>query len=200
MKRSRSTRHALTLMIVGLAAACTGDATGLVNDNTQQPDAPKLESRWDMDITVRYVHSSTKETCDGKDLLGFVNPGEYQYRITAKLGSVTKSTESKGYGSVTGVSKALAPNKNWDFANQTWTFENMMAGDAVDLTMYVTEWDGLSKDSYMNNRSNNAQLNPSSLLPTGGTNKDLALGVGTDKCGLTLYYDVTARQRQVEVS
>jgi hypothetical protein len=29
-------------------------------------------------------------------------------------------------------------------ANQTWTFDNMKAGDAVDLTLYVTEWDGVA--------------------------------------------------------
>jgi hypothetical protein len=49
----------------------------------------------------------------------------------------------------------------------------------------------------MNNRSESLTITPSSLLPTGGTRTDRALGVGNARCGLTLYHDVTARQRQV---
>jgi len=194
MRHVRSTRSVLTLVVAALATACAADATG------PQPVDPATESRWDMDITVRYLHSSSDRTCDGLDLLGFVNPGEFQYRITAKYGSITKSTESKGYGTVGGTSKALKNDEIWDFADQTWTFDNMKAGDAVDLTLYVTEWDGTVKDDYMNNRSGNLSLDPSSLLPTGGTKTGRALGVGKSTCGLTLYYDVTARQRQVQVS
>lgn len=51
----------------------------------------------------------------------------------------------------------------------------------------------------MNNRSNSLNVDPSSLLPTGGTRTDRLLGTGNANCGLTLVYDVTAVQRQVEV-
>lgn len=190
MRHVRSARSALTLVVTALATACAGNATG------PQSADPATQSLWDMDITVRYLHSSTVETCDGS-VLGIVNPGEFQYRITAKYGSVTKSTESAGYGTVTGESKSLTINQDWNFANQTWTFDNMKAGDAVDLTLYVTEWDGAVTDGYMDNRSNTLSLDPSSLLPTGGTKTGRALGVGKSTCGLTLYYDITVRQRQV---
>lgn len=192
MRRHRRARSALILIAAGVAAACASDTTG--------PDAgPTLESRWDLDVTLRYLHSSSASTCDGKDLLGFVNPGEFQYRIKATFGSTTKTTESQGYGSVTGTSKTLKSDETWDFGNKTWTFENMKEKDAVTLTLYVTEWDGTDKDDYMNNRSNSLEIVPSSLLPTGGTKTDRGLGVGKSTCGLTLYFDVTARQRQVEV-
>jgi hypothetical protein len=191
MRHRTSVRSALTLAVAALAAACANSATG------PQSVDPTTQSRWDMDLTVRYLHSSADETCNGVSILGIVNPGDFQYRITATYGSVTKSTESKGYGTATGESKLLSNNQTWNFANQTWTFDNMKAGDAVDLTLYVTDWFGLAKYTYLNNRSNTVSLVPSSLLPTGGTKTGRALGVGKSTCGLTLYYDVTVRQRQV---
>ncbi|MCG6990228.1 MAG: hypothetical protein LJF06_18965 [Gemmatimonadetes bacterium] len=191
MRHRKGVRSALTLAVAALATACANSATG------PQSVDPATQSRWDMDLTVRYLHSSPDQTCNGVSLLGLVIPAEFQYRITATYGSVTKSTESKGYGTVTGESKLLSNNETWNFANQTWTFDNMKAGDAVDLTLYVTVWDGVAKDGYMNNRSNTLSLDPSSLLPTGGTKTGRALGVGKSTCGLTLYYDVTVRQRQV---
>ena len=180
-----------------LLAACGDAAANLTGSG--DPSSPQTESRWDVDVTVRYVHASTSETCDGTDVLGLNNPGEYQYHITAAFGGVTHTLESPGYGSVTGTSYTLDKNENYNFANKTWSFTNLASGDGVTLRMAVTEWDGASKDSYMNDRSNSIQIVPSSLLPSGGTKTDRALGVGKSTCGLTLYYDVSAVQRQVQV-
>lgn len=190
----RTARRALTLMLTGLAVACSADATG----PAQQ--APTLESRWDMDVIVRYLHASTELTCDGKTIIGTPNPGEYQYRITGVYGSTSKTTQSAGYGKVTGLSKQLAPDENWNITNETWTFENLKDGEAADLTLYATEWDGTSKDDYMNNRKETRKLVPSKILPNGGTKTDMAVGVGTSTCGLTLWFDVKVRERQIEVS
>jgi len=194
MTYSRFTRCVLTLAVGGFAAACAADLTAPVDEG------PTLESRWDIDVVIRYLHASTELTCDGKTIIGTPNPGEYQYRITAKYGSTSKSDESNGYGTVGGASRELSPNENWNITNKTWTFENLRQGEAVALTMSVTEWDGPSRDSYMNNLSNTLQLDPSSLAPSGGTRTGRALGVGNSTCGLTLYYDITVRQRQVQVS
>ena len=194
MSYSRLARCVLTLVGGGLAAACAADLTAPVDEG------PTFESRWDIDVVIRYLHASTELTCDGKTIIGTANPGEFQYRITGKYGSMSKSDESNGYGTVTGASRELSPDENWNIANKTWTFENLGQGEAMALTMSVTEWDGPSKDDYMNNLSNTLQLDPSSLLPSGGTRTDRALGVGKSTCGLTLYYDITVRQRQVQVS
>lgn len=184
----------LTLMLAIGVAACAGDATGPADD-----PGPALESRWDMNVTVRYVRASSELTCDGETLVGTVNPGEYQYRITASYGGASHQTQSKSYGSVSGTSYELGRSEIYNFANETWSFANLREGESVRLRMYSTEWDGPSKDDYMNNRSNTLNLTPSSLRPAGGTSADRALGVGKATCGLTLYYDVTIVQRQVEV-
>jgi hypothetical protein len=146
---------------------------------------------------VRYVKASGDSACDGKDIFGKADPGNFQYRIVASFGSRTETTESFNYGSAAGLSRALYPEEIWNFGNETWTFNNLTAGQGVELTLFVTEWDGTNRDSDMNNRSNSLTITPSSLLPTGGTRTDRALGVGNANCGLTLYHDVTVRQRQV---
>ncbi len=182
-------------------ALCVTAACGGNSDPTGPSDDPGVttETRWDVDVTVRYVHSSTVETCDGTGFLGADQPGEYQYRITASYGGTTKTLETANYGSVLGQSVSLGKNASDNFANKTWSFVNLKAGEGVVLKMAVTEWDGTSKDSDMNNKSKSTTITPSSLLPSGGTKSDRGLGVGDSKCGLTLYYDVTATQRQVSV-
>lgn len=184
----------LTLALAVGAVACASDATGPAEDA-----GPTVESRWDIDVTVRYVRASSELTCDGETLIGTVNPGEYQYHIIASKGSARQELRSKDYGSVSGTSYELGTSEIHNFGNRTWGFANLRAGESVTLRMYSTEWDGPSKDDYMNNRSNDLTLTPSSLRPTGGTSTDRALGVGKSTCGLTLYYDVTIVQRQVEV-
>jgi len=185
------TRLGLALAAIGGVAAC-GDKAG----PTEEP-GPTFESRWDMTVTVRYVKGSSNLTCDGRDLLGGANPGEYQYRITSAYGSTVRQTESQSYGSVIGISYSLMPEEIYNFANEDWSFNDLQAGQSVALTLSSTEWDGTSKDDYMNGRSNALTLTPSTLRPTGGTSADRALGVGNSDCGLTLYYDVAIVQRQV---
>jgi hypothetical protein len=148
---------------------------------------------------VRYVKASGESACDGTDLLGAINPGEFQYRIVATHGSTTRSTQSTGYGQVTGDSHPLSTTEIHNFGNQDWTFSNLDAGDAVKIEMWVTEWDGAEEDDYMNHRRASLDVVPSSLLPTGGSRTDRALGVGTGNCGLTLYFDVNVRTRLVNV-
>jgi hypothetical protein len=186
------TRLGLVLAAIGGVAACGKEA-----GPTEEPGGPAFESRWDMTVTVRYVKGSSNLTCDGRDLLGAANPGEYQYRIAAAYGSTVKQAESQSYGSVIGISYSLMPEEIYNFANEDWSFNDLQAGQSVALTLSSTEWDGTSKDDYMNDRSNILTLTPSTLRPTGGTSTDRALGVGHSDCGLTLYYDVAIVQRQV---
>lgn len=186
------TRLGLVLAAIGGVAACGKEA-----GPTEEPGGPAFESRWDMTVTVRYVKGSSNLTCDGRDLLGAPNPGEYQYRIKAVYGATVKQTESNSYGSVTGTAHTLEPTEIYDFTNENWSFNDLQAGQSVALTLSSTEWDGTSKDDYMNGRSNSLTLTPSTLRPTGGTSTDRALGVGNSDCGLTLYYDVAIVQRQV---
>ena len=187
---------------LGLSALCATVACGGSSDPTgPDPDVnPTTELRWDMDVIVRYVKASSNKTCDGDGTLGLGNPGEYQYQITAFHGGITKTHETNNYGSVFGEDVELDKAEIHNFTNQTWKFTNLKSGEGVALTMRVTEWDGTEKDSYMNNRADQLSVNPSSLLPTGGTRTDRALGIGNQDCGLTLYYDITAIQRSVTVN
>jgi hypothetical protein len=196
--RSRSTSLFLAVSATLALAACGSESkVGPTPAPTPTP-TPIVESRWDLDLTVRYVKASGDEACDGKiPIVGTVDPGEFQYRVVASFGSRTETLESLLYGSVAGLSRALSPEEIWNFGNETWTFNNLSAGQGVQLTLFATEWDGTSKDSDLNNRSNSLTITPSSLLPTGGTRTDRALGVGNAQCGLTLYHDVTVRQRQI---
>lgn len=185
---------------VALSACGTSSPAGPTPVPTPAPTptpTPVVESRWDLDLTARYVKASADSACDGRDTFGNVDPGNFQYRIVASFGSRTETLESFNYGSAAGISRALSPEEIWNFTNETWTFSNLSAGQGVQLTLFATEWDGTNKDDSLNNRSNSLTITPSSLLPTGGTRTDRALGVGNANCGLTLYYDVTARQRQV---
>ncbi len=187
----------LGLAALGATVACGGsdDPTG------PDPDVnPVTELRWDMDVIVRYVKASSNKTCDGDGTLGVQNGGEYQYRITASYGGINRTLETNNYGSVAGEDIDLGKEDIHNFSNQTWTFTNLKSGEGVVLRMRVTEWDGTNKDDYMNDRDDQVTVNPSSLLPTGGTRTDRALGVGNADCGLTLYYDITAIQRSVTVN
>jgi hypothetical protein len=198
--RSRSTSLLLAVSATLAFSACSSDSpSGPTPPPAPTPTpAPVVESRWDVDVVVRYVKASADEVCDGTiPIIGTVDPGEFQYRIVASFGSQTDSTQSSGYGSVTGNSRTMSPEELWNFGNETMTFSNLRAGQSVELTLFATEWDIASKDGYLNNRSNSLTITPSSLLPNGGTRTDRALGVGNATCGLTLYHDVTARVRQV---
>lgn len=193
-------RTAVATALLALGAACS-DPTGPA-EPPPEPPPPQLEPRWDVDLTVRYVRASADRTCDGLTAsfpVEIVNPGEYQYRIRAAYGGTSYQTESRGYNRVTGTSYTLGPSEIENFPNETWKFTNLRQGESVALTLYSTEWDATERDDYMDNRSNSLNVTPSSLLPAGGTKTDRALGVGTSNCGLTLYWDVTAVQRQVEV-
>lgn len=186
-----------SLAALCLLTACGSDPTG--PDGPGPGPGPTTEPRWDIDVIVRYVKASGNSACDGTTIIGTVNPGEFQYRITASFGELTKRLESNIYGSVAGADHTLGPEEIHNFANETWTFNNLREGQGVELRMHVTEWDGTEKDDYMNNRTEALTITPSALLPNGGTRTDRALGVGTSNCGLTLYHDVTVRQRQVTV-
>jgi hypothetical protein len=191
----------LLLRCGAAAALCVTAACG--SGSTPTGTTSHTESRWDLSVTVRYVRASPTETCDGKDLFGNNNPGEYQFLIDAyAIGDpgTVYSMETANYGEVFGEEHTLDVNKTYNFPNKTWSFPNLKAGSQVELEMSVTEWDGLNEDSYMNNRQEGVEIVPSSLLPNGGTRTDQKLDVGSTVCGLTLYYDVTVAQRQIKVS
>jgi hypothetical protein len=196
--RFRSTAQLLAVSATLALSACSSDSPAGPTPTPTPTPTPVVESRWDVDVVVRYVKASADEACDGRiPIIGTAEDGEFQYRIVASFGSQSDSTQSLNYGSVAGISRSLLPEEIWNFGNETMTFSNLSAGQGVQLTLFATEWDTTSKDGYLNNRSNSLTITPSSLLPNGGTRTDRALGVGNATCGLTLYHDVTARVRQV---
>lgn len=184
----------LVLALAITAGACGGDVAG-----PEEDPAPVLDDRWDMDVTIRYVRASSERTCDGLTIFGTVNPGEYQFLITGVFGATTNTLATPGYGQVTGESHELGRSEIHNFANRTWRYTDLHKGQDVALTMRVTEWDGASKDDYMDDRQNTLNLDPSSLRATGGSSTGRALGVGNENCGLTLYYDIDVVHREVTV-
>ncbi len=184
---------------LGLAAllatvACGGSSpTGPGGDG-----GPTTEPRWDITVTSRFVRASSSKSCDGDGLFGAKDAGEYQFRITGSYGSANRSYETNDYGKVTGSNFKLDAGETGNFADQGWTFNDLGEGKSVALKLAVTEWDGLAKDDYMDNRSKTVNLVPSSIRPSGGTEKDRELFVGTSTCGLSLFYDVSITRRDVE--
>ncbi len=194
MPRFNHTTAKLGLLALLLVAVSACDQSAIA----PEPE-PQFEGRWDIDVVVRYVKASSEHTCDGTNLFGANNPGEYQYRIVASEGGITKSLQTDNYSSVLGRSHTLNTAEIHNFANRTWQFSNLTEDQGVLLTLYSTEWDGTVKDDDMNNRSNARKITPSTLLPVGGRSTDRALGVGTSTCGLTLYYDLEVAHREVPV-
>lgn len=186
---------------LGLAALCATVACG-GNSPTGPSDGGNTSTKpqYDMTIKSRFVKASSSKSCDGDGLFGAKDAGEYQFRITADYGGTNRSYETTNYGKVTGSNMKLQAGETGNFTDQSWTFSNLDAGQGVTYKLYVTEWDGLSKDDYMNNLSKTASLVPSSIRPSGGTEKDRQLTVGTSTCGLTVFYDVSITKRDVPTS
>lgn len=189
------TWKALKLAAIPLMVALGACDGGMV---APEPE-PQFEGRWDIDVTVRYVRASSEATCDGETIFKRNNPGEYQYRVYAALGDVEKSFETNNYGKVTGRSHELDTGEMHNFTNRTWKFSDLAAEDFVRLEMFVTEWDGPSKDDYMDHLSWPTFLVPSELLPVGGRLTDQSFQVGKDTCGLKLIYDVRVAHRELPI-
>lgn len=185
-----TTLNLLAIAILCSATACS-DATG--------PDGDaQFETVTDVTLTPRFLTVSTHSACDGSGVIsGEPRNGEFQYRVEGWRNSTRVETlQSRGYGSVTGAATSAGPGETIQFANETWRFDNLRSGDQVELRLRATEWDATSKDDYLNDR-NDSTLFSHPNDPPDATN--VSLSVGTDNCGLSLYYDRTSTIREVEV-
>lgn len=181
-----TTLNLLAIAILCSATACS-DATG-----------PEFETVTDVTLTPRYLTVSSNSACDGSGVIsGEPRNGEFQYRVEGwRNGTLLESLQSRGYGSVTGAATSAGPRETIQFANETWRFNNLRSGDQVELRLRATEWDGTSRDDYLNDRTISGDFNIP-IDPQDATNASLS--VGTDNCGLTLHFDLSITTREVEV-
>lgn len=189
-----TTLNLLAIAILCSATACS-DATGPDGDPT--PEA-QFETLTDVTLTPRFLTVRPNSACDGSGVIsGEPRNGEFQYRVEGyRNGTRLKLLQSSGYGSVTGAATSAGPGETIQFANQTWRFDNLRSGDQVELRLRATEWDATSRDDYLNDRTISNDFNIP-IDPEDVTNVELK--VGTDNCGLTLYYDLSITTVEVEV-
>lgn len=191
---TKLSRNAFALAIIGALTAC-GSTMGPDGD---EPPAPRFETVTDVTLTPRYLTVRSKGACDGNAVIsGKPRNGEFQYRVEAhRNGTRFRTLQSSGYGSVTGSAKSAGPGDRINFANETWAFDNLRAGDQVELRFRATEWDATSRDSYMDDLEHSRFFNiPVAAQSVTGATLDL----GATSCGLTLHYDLKVTSRQVQV-
>lgn len=133
-------RHARRAMMLAGSAALVG-CGGAESATALAPvdPGPRLESRWDLTVTLRYVRASSELTGDGRTVPGTVNPREYQYKGVGTLGGNPRFYFSSDYGSVSGTSYELGAGVSFNFADRDWSYTHLKAGDLVRLTLYSTE-------------------------------------------------------------
>jgi hypothetical protein len=153
-----------------------------------------------MTITLRYVVASSVQSCDGTGPFGGKDQGEYQFKVTGSTGTETRTYQTDNYGTALGQMYRLEAGETGNFPDQSWSYSNMSDVDGIALRLYVTEWDALAKDDYMNDRSEVVQVVPSFIRPNGGIERDRTVAVGVSTCGLTLYYDVNITRRDVPLT
>lgn len=201
MTRSLLPRLALAALCATAACTSTGptDPTDPGEENPPPPP-PTTRAVYDMTVTSRYVVASSSQSCDGNGPFGGTDQGEYQFRIVAVSSGENRSYQTDSYGTAFGQMYRLEAQETGNFPNQSWTFSNLIEDDGVNFTFFVTEWDALAKDDYMNNRSTTVDLIPSDIRPNGGEERDRQVSVGVNTCGLTMFYDVDITRRDVPVT
>jgi len=182
----RSARVLLSLLLpMGTLAACSDSMTGPGED-----PGPQLTTVYDLDVVTRYIN--VRGSCD-EDFLGNSEPGEFQYRIVVSGAGQSHTQESNGYNEVTGENFQRNATTDIDFANKTYIWRGLSKSSSVKVTLAGAEWDGLTKDSRMANRSGSVDV-PFEL---GRKTRSITIGA-TGKCQIRLYYDASWFERKIE--
>jgi hypothetical protein len=180
-------------------AACSGSPTSpspapAPGGGTTPPPA-RTETRYDFDVTVRYIDISPVEACDGRvPLINSVNEGEFQFRIDALGSTKTEFLETDNYYDVLGENYKRGPGERINFTNRRWSFADLKDGDGVRVRLRGTEWDANFRDSDMNDLTDTTTWTMTSSMTS---RTDQRLSIGSNDCGMTLVYDLTVATRQI---
>jgi hypothetical protein len=183
---ARTARVLLTALLpLAALAACSESPTA----PGEQP-GPQLTTVYDLDVVTRYIE--VQASCD-RDFLGNFDPGEFQYRIEVSGQGKSGSQESKGYNTVSGDYFQRNGGTTINFTNETYRWQGLPKNATVNVKLSGAEWDLLSKDANMANRSGTAAVS----LELGTETKRLTIGADGNLCQIRLVYDVTWTERKV---
>jgi hypothetical protein len=173
---------------VALLVACGGeDATGPGPGATPQgPGAPAAPQIYDLELAVGYDRRLifVAESCDDDDILGNRNPGEFQVQLVMEgPGGHRETFATDGYGDVLGanIQAHAGTSIEGPVMSHRWTAVDTTEGFRAWLR--VTEWDGLSRDSRMNDRADTVVAGFSGAGPGPGQ-RQLSLGSSTNHCAV----------------
>jgi hypothetical protein len=176
----------LLLPVAGLAA-CSGSVTG----PDPEPDpTPELTTVYDLDLVTRYI--DVRASCD-RDFLGNFDPGEFQYKVEVSGQGQSHTQASQGYNTVLGEKFQRNGGTTINFGNETYIWKGLAKNASISVKLYGAEWDQLSKDPDMANRSGSVAV-PFML---GTETRRLTLGADGNVCQIQLVYDATWTERKL---
>lgn len=173
-------RRHFPAVIAFLLAAC-GSPTA------PEPAAePPAEPSYVYAVVVETRYIDIEGSCD-TDIFGDAVSGEFQFRIVVSgPGGARPAHQTRDYNKVHGAHYQRNSGTNINFTNRTYGWEYLPDPGGIDVHFRLAEWDGLSKDSRMQDRSATVDV-PYEL---GARTRRVTLGSSGD-CRGTLYYDVT---------
>ena len=146
--RNRDPGKALVaMMTLAALAGCSDSATEPAGGGGG--GAGTGSSLFDVAVETRYI--DVYGSCDADDILGNPNPGEFQYSITISGPGRSHMHGTRDFDTVTGEHVSAYAGDRINFPNVRLTFTNLTESvdNYVRVTMAMTEWDGLSRDSGM---------------------------------------------------
>jgi hypothetical protein len=190
--RSTSLRTALSTTLLATLSACGGTGDGITEPGQPAEQSPLFV--YDLTVTAGDIQISTGEACDGKNIFGSADPGEFHYRVEVSLGESTQVRESPGYGKVTGTPSTRGPGTFIGLADKAYSFKSVPADGVVTLRLRGTEWDGLNRDDALKDATKtlSISMNQSPLGLHSG-----AMAIGDDRCGMTLRYRYNLASRPI---
>jgi hypothetical protein len=187
-----SLQTALSMTLLAALGACGG-----TDDDITGPDLPTQQPpvyAYDITVTVGDIQISTGESCDGKNIFGSADPGEFHYRVEVSQGETNLVRESKGYGAVTGTPSTRAPGTFIGLAEKAYNFKDLPRSGVVNIRLRGTEWDGLNRDDALKDASNTYAITMNQS-PLGFHSRTIT--IGDDRCGMTLSYKYNLASRRI---
>ncbi len=175
----------LPLTILATVAGCS-DATG-----PEAEPEPQFATVYDLNVETRYIE--VIGSCD-TDLFGNSNPGEFQYRIVVYGEGQEFTQQSTGYNTVGGENFQRNAGNTINFGNRDYRWGGLESTNSISVKLHGAEWDGLSKDDRMKNRSGSVPV-PFAL---GTRTRAITIGA-TGACQIKLFYDATWTEREIPV-
>ncbi|MFK7844935.1 MAG: hypothetical protein AB8G77_06515 [Rhodothermales bacterium] len=182
--------YVLTLAFVLLISGCIETVTGVTPTPEDTEPEPQFEKVYDLKLTTKFIWITG--SCD--KTLGTSTSGEFQYRYEINGGGKKFDHESLDFDSRFGVVYNKVADNQINFADKTYSWSGMSSPAEIDVKLFGTEWDGVVRDSRMNNRQGSRTV-PYKL---GTETRTITIGA-TAECQMYLAYSAHWAERMVPV-